>query len=180
VNIPLVLTLLRILSIPVLVIILLTGFHGPQVLAFAIFLFATITDMLDGFWARRRKQITVMGQLLDPTADKLLIVSVLVCLVGKGVVPTWMAVVIIGREIAVTGFRAIASSRGVNIPASVLGKIKMIAESVTIALLLLGRTILGPYYLLADIGLWTTVIAAAVSALEYYVRFGRQVLSEQP
>lgn len=178
-NAPLVLTLLRILSIPVLVIVLLTPFNGQQVTSFIIFLVATITDMLDGFWARRKKQITVIGQLLDPTADKLLIVSVLVCLVGTGIVPTWMAVVIIGREIAVTGFRAIASSRGVNIPASVLGKIKMISESVTIALLLLGERILGPYYLLAKIGLWLTVAAAVVSAAEYYIRFGRPVLSEQ-
>jgi CDP-diacylglycerol--glycerol-3-phosphate 3-phosphatidyltransferase len=180
VNAPLVLTLFRILSIPVLVIVLLSRFQGQHVIAFAIFLVATITDMLDGFWARRKKQITVIGQLLDPTADKLLIASVLVCLVGTGIVPSWMAVVIIGREIAVTGFRAIASSRGVNIPASVLGKIKMISESVTIALLLLGEKILGPYYLLARIGLWFTVAAAVVSGAEYYVRFGRAVISDRP
>jgi CDP-diacylglycerol--glycerol-3-phosphate 3-phosphatidyltransferase len=180
VNAPLVLTLVRILSIPVLVIVLLSRFQGQHVIAFAIFLVATITDMLDGFWARRKKQITVIGQLLDPTADKLLIASVLVCLVGTGIVPSWMAVVIIGREIAVTGFRAIASSRGVNIPASVLGKIKMISESVTIALLLLGEKILGPYYLLARIGLWFTVAAAVVSGAEYYVRFGRAVISDRP
>jgi CDP-diacylglycerol--glycerol-3-phosphate 3-phosphatidyltransferase len=180
VNGPLVLTLFRILSIPVLVIVLLSRFQGQHVTAFAIFLIATVTDMLDGFWARRKKQITVIGQLLDPTADKLLIVSVLVCLVGTRIVPSWMAVVIIGREIAVTGFRAIASSRGVNIPASVLGKIKMISESVTIALLLLGERILGQYYLLARIGLWLTVAAAVVSGVEYYIRFGRPVISDRP
>jgi CDP-diacylglycerol--glycerol-3-phosphate 3-phosphatidyltransferase len=179
VNGPLILTLFRILSIPVLVIVLLSRFQGQHVTAFAIFLIATVTDMLDGFWARRKKQITVIGQLLDPTADKLLIVSVLVCLVGTRIVPSWMAVVIIGREIAVTGFRAIASSRGVNIPASVLGKIKMISESVTIALLLLGERILGQYYLLARIGLWLTVVAAVVSGAEYYIRFGRAVISDR-
>jgi len=179
VNAPLVLTCLRILSIPVLVIILLSPFRGQEVTAFVIFLLATLTDMLDGFWARRRNKITTIGQLLDPTADKLLIVSVLVCLVGTRAVPAWMAVIIIGREIAVTGFRAIASSRGVNIPASVLGKIKMISESVTIGLLLLGERILGPYYLLAKIGLWITVAAALVSAAEYGTRFGRSVLSDR-
>ncbi len=177
-NAPLFLTFLRILSIPVLVIILLSRFRGQEVAAFIIFLLAVFTDMLDGFWARQRKQITTVGQLLDPTADKLLIVSVLICLVGTRAVPAWMAVVIVGREIAVTGFRAIASSRGVNIPASPLGKIKMISESVTIGLLLLGENVLGPYYLLAKIGLWVTVAAAVVSAAEYGIRHGRAVLSD--
>lgn len=178
-NAPLVLTLFRILSIPVLVIVLLTPFNGQHVTSFVIFLIAILTDMLDGFWARRKKQITVIGQLLDPTADKLLIVSVMICLVGAGVMPSWMAIVIIGREIAVTGFRAIASSRGINIPASVLGKIKMISESTTIALLLLGADVLGRYYVLSRIGLWITVAAAVVSGAEYYFRYGRQVLSGQ-
>ena len=177
-NAPLFLTFLRILAIPILVIILLSRFRGQEVAAFIIFLLAVFTDMLDGFWARQRKQITTVGQLLDPTADKLLIVSVLICLVGTRAVPAWMAVVIVGREIAVTGFRAIASSRGVNIPASPLGKIKMISESVTIGLLLLGENVLGPYYLLAKIGLWVTVAAAVVSAAEYGIRHGRAVLSD--
>jgi CDP-diacylglycerol---glycerol-3-phosphate 3-phosphatidyltransferase len=173
------LTCLRILAIPVLVIVLLSRFRGQEVTAFVIFLLAILTDMLDGFWARRRNKITTVGQLLDPTADKLLIVSVLVCLVATGAVPAWMAVIIIGREIAVTGFRAIASSRGVNIPASPLGKIKMISESVTICLLLLGESVLGSYYFLARIGLWVTVAAALVSAAEYGFRFGREVLSDR-
>jgi CDP-diacylglycerol--glycerol-3-phosphate 3-phosphatidyltransferase len=149
VNAPLVLTYLRILLIPALVIILLSQFRGREITAFLIFLVAVLTDMFDGIWARRRNKITTLGQLLDPTADKLLIVSVLICLVGTGAVPAWMAVVIIGREIAVTGFRAIASSRGLNIPASPLGKLKMTSECRTICLLL-GETI--PSYL--RIGLW--------------------------
>ena len=177
-NAPLVLTYLRILSIPALVIVLLSHFRGQQVTAFVIFLVAVLTDMLDGFWARRRNKITTIGQLLDPTADKLLVVSVLICLVGTGAVPAWMAVIIIGREIAVTGFRAIASARGITIPASQLGKIKMIAESVTICLLLLGKGILGSYFYLAKIGLWVTVAAALVSAAEYAFRYGRAVLAE--
>lgn len=179
-NGPLVLTLLRILSIPVIVVVLLSRFNGRELTAFTVFLFATLTDMLDGFWARRRKKITTVGQLLDPTADKLLIVSVLVCLVAERTVPAWMAVIIIGREIAVTGFRAIASSRGVHIPASWLGKIKMISESVTICLLLLGDNILGRLHPLARIGLWVTVAAALLSAAEYGIRYGRSVLSDKP
>jgi CDP-diacylglycerol--glycerol-3-phosphate 3-phosphatidyltransferase len=180
VNAPLVLTYLRILLIPALVIVLLSKFEGREITAFVIFLVAVLTDMLDGFWARRRNKITTLGQLLDPTADKLLIASVLICLVGTGTVPAWMAVVIIGREIAVSGFRAIASSRGVNIPASALGKVKMSSEAVTICLLLLGEKILGPLYILARIGLWVVVIAALVSAAEYGIRHGRAVLSDTP
>jgi len=166
--------------VPVLVIFLLTDFPGHDSLAFAVFLVATLTDMLDGYWARRKKQITVLGQLLDPTADKLIVVSALICLVGRGTVPAWMAVIIIGREIAVTGFRALASARGINIPASVWGKIKMNLETVTIGLILLGEGVLGRFYVLTRWGLWLTVVAALVSAAEYYIRYGRAVLSGRP
>lgn len=179
-NAPLFLTFLRILAIPVLVIVLLSNFRAKEITSFVIFFLATLTDMLDGFFARRRRQITVMGQLLDPTADKLLIASALICLVGVGVVPAWMAVIIIGREIAVTGFRAMASSKGIHIPASVLGKTKMILETVTINLLLLGEKILGPLYILSEVGLWLTIIAAVLSAAEYYVKYGPSVLSGRP
>ena len=177
VNGPLALTYLRILAVPVLVILLLSNFRGYHIAAFAVFLLATLTDMLDGFWARRKKQITVLGQLLDPTADKLLVVSALICLVGTGAVPAWMAVIIIGREIAVTGFRAMASAKGIHIPASALGKIKMILETGTVGLLILGEGILGGLYVLSRVGLWLTVAAALISAAEYYRRYGRTVLS---
>jgi CDP-diacylglycerol--glycerol-3-phosphate 3-phosphatidyltransferase len=166
--------------VPVLVVVLLSDFRGHHIAAFVVFILATLTDMLDGFWARRKKQITVLGQLLDPTADKLLVVSALICLVGEGVVPAWMAVIIIGREIAVTGFRAMASAKGINIPASVSGKIKMILETTTIGVLLLGKDVLGEFYLLSNIGLWLTVAAALISAAEYYLRYGRVVLSSRP
>jgi len=180
VNGPLALTYLRILAVPVLVVFLLTDFRGHDILAFAVFLLATLTDMLDGYWARRKKQITVLGQLLDPTADKLIVVSALICLVGRTLVPAWMAVIIIGREIAVTGFRALASAKGIHIPASVLGKIKMNLETATIGLLLLGEGVLGRLYFLTQWGLWLTVAAALVSAAEYYLRYGRAVLSGRP
>ena len=176
-NGPLALTYLRILAVPILVLVLLSDFRGHQIAAFAIFILATFTDTLDGFWARRKKQITVLGQLLDPIADKLLIVSALICLVGTGVVPSWMAVIIIGREIAVTGFRAMAAAKGISIPASALGKIKMILETGTIGVLLLGEGVLGGWYVLSKVGLWLTVLAALVSAGEYYIRYGRAVLS---
>lgn len=177
-NVPNFLTVLRIFAIPALVVVLVANFRGWEIIGFAIFLFASLTDMLDGFLARRKKQITVFGQLLDPMADKLLIASALICLVERRIVPAWMAVIIIGREIAVTGFRAIASSRGRNIPASSLGKLKMTLETVTLCLLILGPVNLGMLHLLAPLGLWLTVAVALGSAVEYYVRFAPAVLSK--
>jgi CDP-diacylglycerol--glycerol-3-phosphate 3-phosphatidyltransferase len=174
-----ILTITRIISIPVLVVVMLTPFNGNEILAFVLFVFACLTDMLDGFWARRKKLETVLGSLLDPLADKLLIASALICLVESGVVASWMAIIIIGREIAVTGFRAIASSKGYNIPASGWGKLKMIFETVTLAILILGPEHLNILYRIAQTaGLWLIVIMALVSALEYFVRFGPQVLKE--
>jgi len=174
---PLFLTLVRIVAIPILVIVLISDFPGKEWTSFIIFVLASLTDTFDGFFARRSKQITVLGQLLDPTADKLLVASVLICLVGTGKVPAWMAVIIIGREVAVTGFRAMASSKGIHISASFLGKVKMTLEAITIALLLLGEEILGALYFLAVVGLWLTLLVVILSAVEYYVKYGPSVIS---
>ena len=125
-NLPNLLTSLRIVAIPVLVIVLFTQFEGKELVAFIIFLVAALTDMFDGFLARRREEITILGQILDPIADKLLVASAFICLVELGAVQAWMVVIILGREIAITGFRAIASSKRIYIPSSRLGKIKMI------------------------------------------------------
>jgi CDP-diacylglycerol--glycerol-3-phosphate 3-phosphatidyltransferase len=174
-----ILTITRMIAIPVLVVVMLTRFPGQEIVAFVIFVFACLTDMLDGFWARKKQMTTVLGSLLDPLADKLLIASALICLVESHIVASWMAIIIIGREIAVTGFRAIASSRGYNIPASSWGKLKMIFETVTIAILILGPQHLGILYCLAHtLGLWLSVTIALFSALEYFIRFGPRVLSE--
>ena len=115
-NIPIYLTLFRILCIPVLVILLLSRFHGQEFIALAVFVIAALSDIADGVLARRTQQTTAMGALLDPIADKLLISSALICLVGLGRVAAWMVVIIIGRELAVSGFRAVASSKGIHIP----------------------------------------------------------------
>jgi CDP-diacylglycerol--glycerol-3-phosphate 3-phosphatidyltransferase len=178
-NIPNILTALRIACIPALVIVLLTPFQKNNIVAFSIFLLASVTDMLDGFWARRKKLITVSGQLLDPLADKLLIASALICLVELGIVKAWMVIIIIAREIAVTGFRALASSKGYNIPASTLGKIKMVLETTTILLLLLGKEILGKLYFFSQLGLWLIIATAIFSAIEYYFKYGHLVLSQR-
>ncbi len=146
----------------------------------AIYVFATLTDAVDGWIARKKGEVTVLGQLLDPTADKLLIASALICLVELGLVPASAAIIIIGREIAVTGFRAMASSKGINIPASAFGKAKMGSES-----WVLGAFVLGPNYLgkvimtVAKIGLWLVVALAIISMVEYFIRFGPRVISQQ-
>jgi len=174
------LTGLRILIIPFLVIVLLSSFKGREMVAFILFIAAWMTDWLDGLWARKKKQISTLGQLLDPTADKLLIVSVLICLTATGQVKAWMAVIIVGRELAVAGFRAIAADRGVTIPASLLGKAKMILESVTLSLLLLGRHYLGDFYIAAQIGLWLVVAVSLISAAEYYIKYIPGLASARP
>ena len=165
------LTGLRILIIPFLVIVLLSSFNGREMVAFILFVTAWMTDWLDGLWARKNKKISTLGQLLDPTADKLLIVSVLICLTATGQVKAWMAVIIIGREVAVAGFRAIAADRGKTIPVSLLGKTKMILESLTLSLLLLGRHYLGNFYVAAQVGLWLVVAVSLISAAEYYIKY---------
>lgn len=120
---------------------------------------------------------TVLGSLLDPIADKLLMASALICLVERHVVASWIAIIIIGREIAVTGFRAIAASQGLNIPASNWGKLKMTLEVIIISILILGPGYLGMLYKLAQtVGLWLIVAMALFSAVEYFARFGLRVL----
>ena len=179
-NIPLYITLFRILCIPALVILLLSRFNGHELIATAVFVVAALSDIADGVLARRTQKTSTMGALLDPIADKLLISSALICLVGLGSVASWLVIIIVGREIAVTGFRAVASSRGINISASAIGKIKMWCEAITISLLILGKENLGNFYLLAQIGLWIVLAVVLFSAAEYFVRFRRLVLSTSP
>jgi CDP-diacylglycerol--glycerol-3-phosphate 3-phosphatidyltransferase len=177
-NLPNALTLARIVLVPLLVVVLLTKFEGHMVLgipksyvAAGIFGIASLTDWLDGYLARRRQQITLLGQLLDPVADKLLISAALVSLVQLGVAPAWMAAIIIGRELAVTGLRGVAQTRGLLIPSSPLGKIKMGAEVVAILLLILGQEWGAGAVRLGQIALWLVLGVALWSAVEYYRMF---------
>ena len=178
-NLPIFITLLRILLIPGLVVALLTDFEGKELTAVAIFIVAAFTDTLDGILARRRKQITATGQLLDPIADKLLIASAFICLVELGAVSAWMVIIILGREIAVTGFRALASSKGIIISANRLAKLKMLFESITIVLLILGEKYLGSFYFLSQIGLWIVIATAVISSVQYFVKYGPGILSTE-
>jgi len=178
-NLPNALTISRIFLVPLLVVVLLTKFEGHSILGVpkeivgaAIFGLASLTDWLDGYLARRRKQITPFGQVIDPLADKLLISAALISLVQMDLAPAWMVAVIIGREFAVTGLRSLAYARGVAVPASSLGKMKMVAQVVAILALILGRERQQPFFLIGQAALWVVVAAALVSAADYFRRFG--------
>jgi len=136
-NLPNLLTVLRIAMIPFFIFFFYPTAARSSATAASIFLLASLTDILDGYLARRRSEVTQFGKFLDPVADKLLIVSALILLVGNGHVPAWIAIVIIGREFAVTGFRAIASSEGIVIASEGTGKYKMFLQIVAIAFLII-------------------------------------------
>jgi CDP-diacylglycerol---glycerol-3-phosphate 3-phosphatidyltransferase len=177
-NLPNALTVARIFLVPLLVVVLLTKFPAPEILglpkevvAAGIFALAALTDWLDGYLARRRQQITMLGQLLDPLADKLLVTAALVSLVQMELAPAWMVAIILGREIWVTALRSLAQARGITIPASNLGKIKMVGQVVAILALLLGREWLPWATALGHAALWVVLLVAVVSAVDYYKRF---------
>lgn len=170
-NLPNSLTLARIFLVPLLVVVLWTEFEGKELVGAAIFSVAALTDWLDGFLARRQKQVTTFGQLMDPLADKLLVTAALISLVQMELAPAWMVAIILGRELGVTVLRSLAYSRGVTIPASPLGKVKMMSQVIAILLLILGREHLRQFFVLGQIALWVVVATALASALEYYRRF---------
>jgi len=136
-NLPNILTLLRIASIPVMTVLLLSPSKDAGFWAAALFSLASITDWLDGYLARRMGIVTVFGKFLDPIADKLIVMAALIMLLPFGRVPAWMVLVILGREIIITGLRGVASSEGIVISASDLGKFKTIFQIVAIIGLLL-------------------------------------------
>ncbi len=186
-NLPNALTLGRIFLVPLLVVVLLTKFEGrlvfgvpKELVGAAIFGIASLTDWLDGYLARRRKQVTTLGQFMDPLADKLLITAALVSLVQMDLAQSWMVVVILGREFAVTVLRSIAHSRGIAIPASPMGKFKMASQVVAILLLILGREHLRQFFVLGKIALWVAVLTAVLSAIDYYRRFSHVISGREP
>jgi len=179
VNLPNALTVLRIFLVPLLVVVLLTKAEGHVFLGAAIFGLAVLTDYLDGYFARRRNEVTRLGILLDPIADKLLTSAAFLSLVEMDAVPAWMVMIILAREFIVTGFRNVAAGRGLLIPASGLGKGKMVSQVVTIFLLLLGRRF--PVLRWPGlVSLWLVVILALVSAADYFRRFAREVFRTGP
>jgi CDP-diacylglycerol---glycerol-3-phosphate 3-phosphatidyltransferase len=180
-NLPNALTVTRIFLVPLLVVVLLTKFEGrlifglrKELIGAAIFGLASLTDWLDGYLARRRQQVTALGEMIDPIADKLLTSAAFISLIQMGLAPAWMVAIIIGRELAVTTLRGIAYARGVVIPASPLGKVKMVAQIVAILALILGEAErLQPLAMVGNAALWVVLTTALMSAGDYYRRYSQ-------
>jgi CDP-diacylglycerol--glycerol-3-phosphate 3-phosphatidyltransferase len=183
VNVPNSLTIARIFFVPLLVVVLVQekiilhwngGVITNDYLALGIFLIAAATDLLDGYLARRWGQVTTIGTLLDPIADKLLVSAALISLVEEKVVAAWLVVLLIGREFAVSGLRSIAAAEGYTIRASELGKTKTLSQVVAISLLMLSmhHPRITP---LANLALYAVVFFSLWSAVAYFQRFWRKV-----
>jgi CDP-diacylglycerol--glycerol-3-phosphate 3-phosphatidyltransferase len=191
VNLPNSITLIRIFSIPLLMWILLSPrFNGVtgerELLASCIFIAAAMTDGIDGYLARKRGQITTIGILLDPIADKLLIAAAFITLVqlSPSLVPAWIAVVVIGREFLVSGLRSIAAGEGFTIEASDLGKFKMVVQIVAVVAVILDHhwkewPVYGTYFLpihwIAYLAIWFMVCVSLASAVDYFVAFWSKI-----
>jgi CDP-diacylglycerol--glycerol-3-phosphate 3-phosphatidyltransferase len=175
-GLPNLLTYFRMATIPVIVVVLAPPASAESLnMAFGFFLIASITDYLDGILARRHNLVTSIGKLLDPLADKLLTSAVMIMLIPLGKIPAWLVLIIIGRDITITGLRSIAASQGLILDASRTGKNKMISQTVGLCFLLL--TISGVQHLFDAIGmvfLWVSVVLSYWSALDYCLQFYRQ------
>ena len=169
-NLPNKLTILRVIMVPFFVaFLLLTPSHTDfKWIAFALFVVASLTDLLDGHIARKYHMITNFGKFMDPLADKLLVSAALVCLTALGFIPAWMTVVIISREFIISGFRLVASDNGVVIAASYWGKFKTTFQMLMIIVLLLNFG--GVFVLIGQILTWIALILTVVSLVDYIVK----------
>jgi CDP-diacylglycerol--glycerol-3-phosphate 3-phosphatidyltransferase len=190
-NLPNSITMSRIVMIPLFLWILTphfpwVGTHGAQEITAAIlFVLASITDGLDGYLARKRKQITTVGMLLDPIADKIMVTGALIALVAYSpeVVKVWLVVVIIGREFLISGLRSIASSEGFTIQASDLGKLKTVIQIICVVSAILAHgwdqwqfgLLIVPVKWIAIAAIYFTVLVSAISAIDYFVGFWKQI-----
>jgi CDP-diacylglycerol---glycerol-3-phosphate 3-phosphatidyltransferase len=173
-NLSISLTLLRIFFVPLLVVLLLTKERNMDLWAVAVFLLAATTDLLDGYFARRRGQVTKLGILLDPIADKLLTSAAFISLVELRLIPAWMVAIIVGREFAVSGLRAVGTAQGFVIGASELGKTKMVFQVVAITVIVLEQRY-PAVRLLGQILLWLVVLFALGSAVQYFWIFWKKL-----
>ena len=177
-NLPNLLSLGRILLVPVLVAVLLTKFEGQEFVGLGVFLLASATDFLDGYIARRQKKVTKLGKLLDPAADKILTSAAFISLVELGLAPAWMVVIIIAREFAVSALRSVAASEHVVLGAITTAKAKTVLQVIAISLLIFYNQ-LGQFERLAPIALWLAMLASLYSGLEYFVRYGPVVFGRR-
>jgi CDP-diacylglycerol---glycerol-3-phosphate 3-phosphatidyltransferase len=182
-NLPNLLTLFRIVLVPILVATLLTKFDGKEYVALGIFLLAALTDVLDGYLARRQRKITNLGKLLDPAADKILMSAAFISLAELNVAPAWMVVVIVAREFAVSALRSFAASENMVIAADFSGKMKTVVHTVAVSVGIIHERLqdLGahdPAWLLPTV-LWASVAISVISGLDYFIRYGRLILDSE-
>jgi CDP-diacylglycerol--glycerol-3-phosphate 3-phosphatidyltransferase len=180
-NLPNFITFTRILLIPVFVVLFITPTEDRSLSAAIVFVVAAVTDLLDGYLARRNGQVTTLGKLLDPIADKLLVLSALILLVNLDRVSALIAILIIAREVAVTGIRAIAAGEGMVIAAETTGKYKMALQVVAIVLLILEDTFLsdfGNLHLAGIVTLYLSLLLGYVSGGQYVWSFWKQVVAK--
>ncbi|HHW06529.1 MAG TPA: CDP-diacylglycerol--glycerol-3-phosphate 3-phosphatidyltransferase [Clostridia bacterium] len=164
------LTLVRIMLVPIFMVFVLTRIPGGRFLAAVVFILAASTDGLDGYMARKNKQITKFGQFIDPLADKLLITASLVSLVELRLVPAWIAILIISREFAVTGLRTLAASENVVIAASGLGKLKTVSQVIAITILLLADLPIPYLNVIGEAFLYLAVVITIWSGVDYFIK----------
>jgi CDP-diacylglycerol--glycerol-3-phosphate 3-phosphatidyltransferase len=171
-NVPNVLTVLRILLVPVLVVALTTGLKNGDTIAAIVFALASITDGLDGYIARSRKSVTTFGKVMDPIADKMLITAALIALVSLDRLAAWVAMVIVAREFAVSSLRVAAAQQGAIIPASILGKIKTVIQVATVMALIAAND---PHATWVDVLVGLMVLATVVSGVDYFLNVRREI-----
>jgi CDP-diacylglycerol--glycerol-3-phosphate 3-phosphatidyltransferase len=176
-NLPNLLSICRILLVPPLVVVLLTKFEDKEWWGLGLFLLAALMDFLDGYLARRRSQVTRLGTLLDPAADKILMSAAFISLVEMGLASAWMVVVIVAREFAVSALRSFAATENVVIPSGVSGKIKTAVHIVAVASLIIHNQLPNELRHVSLISLWAAVLISVYSGVEYFVRFGRYVIA---
>ena len=171
-NLPNSLTIIRIILIPIFVVILLVRIRYGDYIAALIFSVAALTDSLDGYLARKRREVTTLGVILDPLADKLLVTAAIISLVELSRIPGWTAIAILGREFAVSGLRAIKAEQGIVIPASWMGKLKTISQIAAILLIILEKSFEQVFSF--PLGLWMLYLAVAItvlSGIQYFYNF---------
>jgi len=170
-------TILRILAIPLILVLLSYMGRGYQFFTALLFLGAAVTDTFDGYLARRRGMETTLGKFLDPLADKLLIVTTLIALIPAREIPAWMVIVIVGREIAITGLRGIAVTQDIIISASNLGKYKTVFEMTSIFFLILnGRYFSVSFHPIGMVFLWVALVVAVISGVDYFRKYLKSII----
>lgn len=179
INLPNVLSCIRILLVPILVAALLTEFDGKEFVGLALFLVAAATDLLDGWVARRWGLVTRLGKLLDPAADKILTSAAFISLVELGLAPAWVVVTIVAREFAISTLRSVAATQDLVIAASWSGKVKTVVQVAAISLLIIHER-LGVVAPLAEIVLYMALAVSIYSGIEYAVRYARTLLGHGP